>query len=261
MNNTRKHARPHACPHIRETIPSSALACGPTHSLSHPGTCELPHARTRTRTCARIRKRTPTRTSTHKYRRSSTHTDMRTLTRAYSLTHTHTHVRPAALPSRAHPCARTHTHPHMCARKYACPSSRPYLQAPTRTPTSERTCRRTHTHTHPRTRSFSHGHPYAFAHRTHARITSAHTYTNYIRTYAHTYTHAALNISTGPLALRTFQTAGPVRASTLYLSLALQDHQVKCQASRLKITVARSMTNFATFSCILFLKFRYVCIA
>ena len=72
---------------------------------------------------------------------------------------------------------------------------------------------------------------------------------------------AALNISAGPLALRTFQTAGPVRASTLYLSLALQDHRVKCRASRLKITVARSMTNFATFSCILFLKFRYVCIA
>ena len=73
--------------------------------------------------------------------------------------------------------------------------------------------------------------------------------------------HAALNISTGPLALRTFQTAGPVRASTLYLSLALQDHRVKCRASRLKITVACSMTNFATFSCILFLKFRYACIA
>ena len=51
------------------------------------------------------------------------------------------------------------------------------------------------------------------------------------------------------------------RASTLYLSLALQDHRVKCRASRLKITVARSMTNFATFSCILCLKFRYVCIA
>ena len=66
---------------------------------------------------------------------------------------------------------------------------------------------------------------------------------------------SALNISTGPLALHTFQTAGPVRASTLYLSLALQDHRVKCRASRLKITVARSMTNFATFSCILFLKF------
>ena len=48
----------------------------------------------------------------------------------------------------------------------------------------------------------------------------------------------ALNISTGPLALRTFQTAGPVRASTLYLSLALQDHRVKCRASRLKITCA-----------------------
>ena len=51
------------------------------------------------------------------------------------------------------------------------------------------------------------------------------------------------------------------RASTLYLSLARQDHRVKCRASRLKIMVARSMTNFATFSCILFLKFRYVCIA
>ena len=73
--------------------------------------------------------------------------------------------------------------------------------------------------------------------------------------------YTALNISTGPLALHTFQTAGPVRASTLYLSLALQDHRVKCRASRLKITVARSMTNFATFSCILCLKFRYVCIA
>ena len=45
---------------------------------------------------------------------------------------------------------------------------------------------------------------------------------------------AALNISTGPLALHTFQTTGPVRASTLYLSLALQDHRVKCRASRLK---------------------------
>ena len=50
------------------------------------------------------------------------------------------------------------------------------------------------------------------------------------------------------------------RASTLYLSLALQDHRVKCRASRLKITVARSMTNFATFSCILFLKFRMYCL-
>ena len=78
---------------------------------------------------------------------------------------------------------------------------------------------------------------------------------------AHSCETAALNISTGPLALRTFQTAGPVRVSTLYLSLAMQDHQVKCRASRLKITVARSMTNFATFSCIMFLKFRYVCIA
>ena len=68
----------------------------------------------------------------------------------------------------------------------------------------------------------------------------------------------ALNISTGPLALRTFQTAGPVHC---IFHQALQDHQVKCRASRLKITVAHSMTNFATFSCILCLKFRYVCIA
>ena len=66
--------------------------------------------------------------------------------------------------------------------------------------------------------------------------------------------YPALNISAGPLALCTFQTAGPVRASTLYLSLARQDHRVKCRASRLKITVAHSMTNFATFSCILFHK-------
>ncbi len=34
----------------------------------------------------------------------------------------------------------------------------------------------------------------------------------------------ALDISTGPLARRTFQTAGSVRASTFYLSLARTDH-------------------------------------
>ena len=65
--------------------------------------------------------------------------------------------------------------------------------------------------------------------------------------------NSPLNISTGPVHF------SDRRASTLYLSLARQDHRVKCRASRLKITVARSMTNFATFSCILFLKFRYVC--
>ena len=59
---------------------------------------------------------------------------------------------------------------------------------------------------------------------------------------------AALNICTGPAHF------SDRWASTLYLSLALQDHRVKCRASRLKITVARSMTNFATFSCILCLK-------
>ena len=36
--------------------------------------------------------------------------------------------------------------------------------------------------------------------------------------------NAALDISTGPLARRTFQTAGPVRASTFYLSLAQTGH-------------------------------------
>ena len=59
------------------------------------------------------------------------------------------------------------------------------------------------------------------------------------------YRNSALNISTGPLYRRTFQTAGPVRTTTLYLPLARQDHRVKCRASRLKITVARSSSNRA----------------
>ena len=41
---------------------------------------------------------------------------------------------------------------------------------------------------------------------------------------------AALDISTGPLARRTFQTAGPVRASTFYLSLARTGHQISNSA-------------------------------
>ena len=52
----------------------------------------------------------------------------------------------------------------------------------------------------------------------------------------------ALDISTGPLARRTFQTAGPVRASTFYLSLARTGHLDICRATRFKIVLARTMT-------------------
>ena len=54
---------------------------------------------------------------------------------------------------------------------------------------------------------------------------------------------AALDISTGPLARRTFQTAGPVRASTFYISLARTDHLDICRAIRFQIVLARTMTN------------------
>ena len=53
---------------------------------------------------------------------------------------------------------------------------------------------------------------------------------------------AALDISTGPLARRTFQTAGPVRASTFYLSLARTGHLDICRATRFQIVLARTMT-------------------
>ena len=53
----------------------------------------------------------------------------------------------------------------------------------------------------------------------------------------------ALDISTGPLARRTFQTAGPVRASAFYLSLARTDHLDICRAIRFQIVLARTMTN------------------
>ena len=60
----------------------------------------------------------------------------------------------------------------------------------------------------------------------------------------------ALDISTGPLARRTFQTAGPVRASTCYLSLARMGHLDMCQATRFQIVLARTMTNHTMyFSC------------
>ena len=52
----------------------------------------------------------------------------------------------------------------------------------------------------------------------------------------------ALDISTGPLARRTFQTAGPVRASTFHLSLARTGHLDICRATRFQIVLARTMT-------------------
>ena len=52
----------------------------------------------------------------------------------------------------------------------------------------------------------------------------------------------ALDISTGPLARHTFQTAGPVRASTFYLSLARTGHLDISRASRFQIVLARTMT-------------------
>ena len=57
----------------------------------------------------------------------------------------------------------------------------------------------------------------------------------------------ALDISTGPLARRTFQTAGPVRASTFYLSLARTGHLDICRATRFQIVVARTMTNHSMY--------------
>ena len=54
---------------------------------------------------------------------------------------------------------------------------------------------------------------------------------------------SALDISTGPLARRTFQTAGPVRASTFYPSLARTGHLDICRTTRSQIVLARTMTN------------------
>ena len=58
---------------------------------------------------------------------------------------------------------------------------------------------------------------------------------------------AALDISTGPLARHTFQTAGPVRASTFYLSLARTGHLDICRATRFQIVVARTMKNHSMY--------------
>ena len=58
---------------------------------------------------------------------------------------------------------------------------------------------------------------------------------------------AALDISTGPLARRTFQTAGPVRASTFYLSLARTGHPDICRATRFQIVLARTMTIHSVY--------------
>ena len=57
----------------------------------------------------------------------------------------------------------------------------------------------------------------------------------------------ALDISTGPLARRTFQTAGPVRASTFYLSLAHTGHPDICRATRFQIVLARTMTIHSVY--------------
>ena len=57
----------------------------------------------------------------------------------------------------------------------------------------------------------------------------------------------ALDISTGPLARRTFQTTGPVRASTFYLTLARTGHLDICRATRFQIVVARTMTNHSMY--------------
>ena len=58
---------------------------------------------------------------------------------------------------------------------------------------------------------------------------------------------SALDISTGPLARRTFQTAGPVRASTFNLSLARTGHPDICRATRFQIVLARTMTIQCVF--------------
>ena len=57
-----------------------------------------------------------------------------------------------------------------------------------------------------------------------------------------TCSNTAPDISTGPLARRTFQTAGPVRASTFYLSLARTGHLDICRATIFQIVLARTMT-------------------
>ena len=58
---------------------------------------------------------------------------------------------------------------------------------------------------------------------------------------------AALDISTGPVARGIFQTAGPVRASTFYLSLARKDHLDINRATRFQIVLARTITKVCTF--------------
>ena len=57
----------------------------------------------------------------------------------------------------------------------------------------------------------------------------------------------ALDISTGPLARGTFQTAGPVRASTFYLSLARTGHLDICRATRFQIVLPRTKINHRSF--------------
>ena len=56
-----------------------------------------------------------------------------------------------------------------------------------------------------------------------------------------------LDIRTGPLARRTFQTTKPVWASTFYLSLARTGHLDICRAIRFQIGLARTMTNHSKY--------------
>ena len=58
---------------------------------------------------------------------------------------------------------------------------------------------------------------------------------------------SVLNISTGPLARRTFQTTGPVRASAFDLSLARTGQWKICRATRFQIVLARTMTNHSLY--------------
>ena len=84
--------------------------------------------------------------------------------------------------------------------------------------------------------------------RIHVRLSTVH-WRNHWSIYG-THIHvslASLDISTGPLARHTFQTTGPVWASTFFLSLAPTGHLDICRATRFKIVLARMMTNHSMY--------------
>ena len=58
---------------------------------------------------------------------------------------------------------------------------------------------------------------------------------------------SALDISAGPLARRTFQTARPVRATAFDLLLARTYHHDICRAIRFQIMLARTITNLIIY--------------